>query len=147
MPVPVPTVQPQRVTSQSRAQSPQNLLNRTALEARTLHQVAGTPSFMHACITMAARPFAAQQRQLRPEEPPKVNECAATDCNRRIRLAHTRRMLLPHAQHRNDDVQRTYRLQHRRMHHHHAKPSTPNRIKSNPARKAATQASACVCQP
>jgi len=41
-----------------------------------------------------------------------------------------RRTLLPHAQQRNDDVQRTYSLQQRRI-HHHAKVSRPNRIKSN----------------
>ena len=94
------------------------------------------------------------------EQPPKVNECAAVDCNRRICVAHSRRMLciqntdlssrlivlsfnLPDAQHRNHDVQRTYNLQHRRI-PHHAKPSGSNRIKSNPARKAATQTSVCV---
>jgi len=87
--------------------------------------------------------IATHKRQLQTEEPPKVNEFAATDCNRRIRLAHSRRMLLPHAQHRNDDMQRTYRLQRRRI-HHHAKPSRPNRFKSNPAREASPQASVCV---
>ena len=100
--------------------------------------------------------IATQQRQLQTEEPPKVNECAAVDCNRRICVAHSRRMLciqntdlssrlivlsfnLPDAQHRNHDVQRTYSLQHRRI-PHHAKPSGSNRIKSNPARGAANQA-------
>ena len=87
--------------------------------------------------------IATMQRQLQTEEPPKVNECAAIGCNRRIRVAHTRRMLLPHAQHCNDDMQRTYKLQQRRI-HHHAKASKPNRIKSNPAREAATQASVFV---
>jgi hypothetical protein len=52
-------------------------------------------------------------------------------------------MLLPHAQHRQNDVQRTYMLQQRRI-HHHAKPSKPYIIKSNPARKEASQASVCV---
>ena len=52
-------------------------------------------------------------------------------------------MLLTHAQQRNDDVQRTYHLQQRRI-HHHAKASNPNIIKSNPAREAATQAPVCV---
>ena len=84
-----------------------------------------------------------QQRQLQTKEPPKVNACAAIDCNRRILIAHTRRMLLPHAQHRHNDVQRTYTLQYRRI-HHHAKPSNPNRFKSNPAREADTQASVSV---
>ena len=73
----------------------------------------------------------------------RLNGCTSIDCNRQIRVAHSRRMLLPHAQHRHDDVQRTYILQHRRI-HHHAKPSKPNRIKSNPARESATQASVCV---
>ena len=84
-----------------------------------------------------------QQKQLQTGKPPKVNACAAIDTNRRMRFTHTRRILLPHAHHRNDDVQRTYRLQHRRT-HHHTKPSTPNRIKSNPASKAATHASVCL---
>jgi len=52
-------------------------------------------------------------------------------------------MLLPHAQHRHNDVQRTYILQHRRI-HHHAMPSKPNAIKSNPASESANQASVCV---
>ena len=65
--------------------------------------------------------IATQQRQLQTEELPKVNACTAIDGNRQIRVAHSRRMLLPHAQHRHDDVQRTYILQHRRI-HHHAKP-------------------------
>jgi len=87
--------------------------------------------------------IATMQRQLQTEEPPKVNECAAIDCNRQIRVAHTRRMLLPDAHHRHDDMQRTYKLQQRRI-HHHAKPSKPNRIKSNHASEAATQASVSV---
>ena len=104
--------------------------------------------------------IATQQRQLQTEEPPKVNECAAVDCNRRICVVHSRRMLciqntdlssrlivlsfnLPDAQHRNHDVQRTYVLQHRRI-NHHAKPSNQNRIKTDPAREAATRASVCV---
>ena len=61
----------------------------------------------------------------------------------RIRLAHTRRMLLPHAQHRNDDVQCTYKLQ-RRCIHHHAKVSNKNKSKSNSAREASIKASVCV---
>ena len=65
------------------------------------------------------------------------------DCNRRTRLAHTRRMLLPHGQHRNDDVQRTYTLQYRRI-HHNVKASNPNRTKSNPASESPTQALVCV---
>ena len=69
-------------------------------------------------------------------------------CIYRLQSPSTRRTyspytLLPHAQHRNDDVQRTYILQQRRI-HHHAKASRPNRIKSNPASKAAIQASVCV---
>ena len=52
-------------------------------------------------------------------------------------------MLLPHTQHRNDDVQRTYRLQQRRS-HHHAKPSNPIRIKSKHDSESATKASVCV---
>ena len=80
--------------------------------------------------------IATQQRQLQTEEPPKVNECAAVDCNRRICVAHIRRILLPH-------VQRTYILQERRI-HHHAKPSKPDIIKSNPASKTATRVSMCV---
>ena len=87
--------------------------------------------------------IATQQRQLQTKEPPKVNACAAIDCNRRIRIAHTRRILLPHAQHRHYDMQRTYILQHVRI-HHHAKPSKPNTIKSNPASESANQASVCV---
>ena len=104
--------------------------------------------------------IATQQRQLQTEEPPKVNECAAVDCNRRICVAHSRRMLciqntdlssrlivlsfnLPDAQHRHNDVQGTYKLQQRGI-HHQATPSRPNRIKSNPARKAAIQASMYV---
>ena len=87
--------------------------------------------------------IATQQQQLQTEEPPKVNECPAIDSNRRIRVAHTRRMLLLNAQHRDNDVQRTYRLQQRRT-HHHATPSRPNKIKLNPTRKAGTQASVCV---
>jgi len=87
--------------------------------------------------------IATQQRQLQTKEPPKANGYAAIDCNRRICVANTRRMLLPHAQHRNDDVQRTYKLQQRRI-HHQLEASRPNRIKSNSAREAATQASVCV---
>ena len=49
--------------------------------------------------------IATQQRQLQTEEPQKLNDCAAIDYNRRISV------LLPHAQHRHDDVQRTYNLQ------------------------------------
>ena len=52
-------------------------------------------------------------------------------------------MLLPHAQHRHNDVQRTYSLQRRRI-KHHAKASRPNRIKSNPTSESATEASMCV---
>ena len=52
-------------------------------------------------------------------------------------------MQLPHAQHCNDDVQRTYGLQQRRI-HHHAKASKPNRTKSNPASESPNQASVCV---
>ena len=77
------------------------------------------------------------------EQPPKVNECAAIDCNRRIRVAYNCRMLLPLAQDRHDDVQRTYTLQHKGI-HRYVMPSSPNRIKLNPARKAGTQASVCV---
>ena len=65
------------------------------------------------------------------------------DYSRGHLVSHTSRMLLPDAQQRNDDVQRTYSLQQRRI-HHHAKASNPNRVKSNPARKAATQAPVCV---
>ena len=90
--------------------------------------------------------IATPQQQLQTDDPPKVNECAATDCNRRIRLAHNRRMLLPHAQHRHNGVQRTYNLQQRRI-HHIDKTSKPNTIKSNPASKAATQASVIKSQP
>ena len=73
----------------------------------------------------------------------RLNGCTSIDCNRRIRVAHSRRMLLPHAQHRHNDVQGTYKLQQRGI-HHQATPSRPNRIKSNPARKAAIQASMYV---
>jgi hypothetical protein len=45
--------------------------------------------------------------------------------------------------HRHNDVQRTYILQHSHI-NHNAKPSKPSRIKSNPASKAAIQASVCV---
>ena len=38
----------------------------------------------------------------------RLNGCTSIDCNRRIRVAHSRRMLLPHAQHRHDDVQRRH---------------------------------------
>jgi hypothetical protein len=79
--------------------------------------------------------IATQQRQLQTEELQKLKDCAAIDCNRRISL--------PHAQHRHDDVQRTYILQQRSI-HHHAKASKPNRIKPNPARNAAIKASVCV---
>ena len=50
---------------------------------------------------------------------------------------------MPHAQHRHNDVQRTYILQHSHT-NHNAKPSKPSRIKSNPAREAAIQASMYV---
>ena len=46
-------------------------------------------------------------------------------------------------QHRKVTVKQTYSLQYRCI-HHRAKSSKPNRIKSNPAREAATQASVCV---
>jgi len=81
--------------------------------------------------------IATQQRQLQTEELQKLKDCAAIDCNRRISV------LLPRAQHRHDDVQRTYTLQQRRI-HHNATPSRPHKIKSNPARKAATQVSVFV---
>ena len=60
-------------------------------------------------------------------------------------VSHTRRsrMLLPHAPHRKNDVQRTYNLQHSHI-NHNAKPSRPNRIKSISASEAATQASVSV---
>ena len=69
-------------------------------------------------------------------------------CSYRLQSSNTRRThspytLLPHAQHRNDDVQRTYKLQQRRI-HHQLEASRPNRIKSNSAREAAIQASMYV---
>ena len=122
-----------------------HLLNRTAREARTPKQGAGTSNIN--CSLQRQRDHSQHSKGSckRKNRNTKTN-VHRIDCNRRTRLAHTRRMLLPHAQHCHDDVQRTYKLQQRRI-QHHAKASKPNRIKSNPAREAAIQASACVCQP
>ena len=162
MPVPMPSVQPHNVTSQSITQSPRHSAAKVSRDScndilpntrwterghtkntppqsygtRGTHANTSRRHLEHqSCVTMTAWPFATQQRQLRTEQPPKVNEYAAIDCNRRILVAHSRRMLLPHAQHRqNDNVQRTYKLQHRRI-HHHAKPSRPSRYLLRAARK------------
>ena len=67
------------------------------------------------------------------------------DCNRRIRLAHTRRMLLPHAQHCHVDVQRTYILQKDAT---TIMPRHQDRTESNqitPAKQPPKHR--CVCQP